>query len=156
MRKVIRTWATVAGVCIVAAVVVVGSVALVDEYYRGEVKSRVAAGYFSGVRAKTLSTVEEKLREGGCDVRGGLAAATDFLNGERRHMVLGITRHAKWGWQVQRYRFVIRWRSNSWVAKFKLNEAHRPDVLDVNEEFEDEVDDAVCNRACGWLKCLFA
>ena len=155
MRKVIRAWAIVAGVCIVGAAVVAGSVAFVDEYFRGEVKSRVAAGYFSGVQAETLSIVEEKL-DGRCDVRRGLAAATDFLSRERRHMVLGVTRDAKWGWQVQRYRFVIRWRSKSWVAKFKLNEAHGPEVLEISEEFKEEVEDAVCNRACGRFKCLFA
>lgn len=156
MRKMIRKrGVVVVGVCIVAVAVVAGSIAVVDEYAGRVVKDRVEAEYFVGLREQLIEEVETKLRKGGCDVEAGVVAAHGFLRKERRHMALAVTRQPKWGWQLQRYRFTIRWRA-TWLAEFRLNERRKPEDVNINSAFEEEVESAVCNPACGWLKCLFA
>ncbi len=156
MRKVIRKrGVVVVGVCIVAVAVVAGSIAVVDEYAGRVVKDRVEADYFDGFRDHLIEEVETKLRESSCNVQAGVTAAHNFLKKERGHIAVAVTRQPKWGWQVQRYRFAIRWRS-TWLAEFRIKKKHEPEVLEINPEFEDEVESAVCNPACGVLKCWLA
>ena len=150
MRKVIRK----RGVVVVGVCVVAGSIAVVDEYAGRVVKDRVEAEYFAGLRDHLIEEVEAKLRKGGCNVQAGVTVAHNFLKKERDHITVAVTRQPKRGWEVQRYRFTIRWRS-TWLAKFRINEKRKPQVLERNSAFEDEVESAVCNPACGWLKCWF-
>ena len=140
-----------AALCAVAAIAIVAAVAVVDEYASREVRARVKVEYFKQLRKAVADAVEEELQRNGCDERAGVAAAMQFLAEERKHMVLQV--HApSWGWQVERYRFTIRWRS-TWIARFQVDRTHRATNVRTNREFEDELRDVVCVPACGKIAC---
>lgn len=144
------------GGLVVAAAVAALAVDLIDDHTRREVRARVEAEYFAGVRKYVVDTATEKL-QGRCDVADGIAAADEFLNKERDHMALQVVHQPKWGWQVQRYRFAISWRSKR-IATFRLDKAYKPVVLEQGSAFGQEVEKEVCKAACSWpknLKCLF-
>lgn len=141
----------VASLCAAGAIAIVTVVVVVDEYASREVRARVKVEYSEQLRKTVADAVEKELQRNGCDERSGVAAAMQFLAEERGHMVLQI--HApKWGWQVGRYRFTIRWRS-TWIAKFQVDRWHRATNVRTNREFEDELRDVVCVPACGKIAC---
>ena len=143
-----------AATCVAAAIVTAIAVAAIDDYARSEVRTRAEALYFEKLRKTVAEEVNEKLQETGCDVRAGVKAGDRFLTGEREHMSLRITHEPDWGWQVDRYRFTIRWRS-TWIAKFKVDDETYEAIDDVvNKEFEATVKDVVCRPACGRLGCI--
>ena len=142
-----------AAICVVAAIATAIAVAAIDDYARSEVRTRVEALYFEELRKTVAKEVEEELRRNGCDARAGVEAANRFLAEERRHMSLRIY-EPDWGWQVDRYRFTIRWRS-TWLAEFEVDdETYKAIGVRVNKEFEDAVKNVVCVPACGRLGCL--
>lgn len=138
---------------VVGILAAAAAVGLFDALARYAVKASVAAEYFPGIRNHTFNTVEEELR-GVCDVTKGIRAAGEFLNKERNHMILR-TNEPQWGWQVQDYRFTVLWR-NTWATSFRIGEKRQPVNIEINQKFKDEIEDAVCEPACGWFKCLFA
>ena len=121
------------------------AVGLFDAFARYAVKALVAAEYFPGIREHTFDSVKEELPFF-CDEAEGIRAAREFLNRERSRMKL-TTKEPQWGWQVQNYLFTIWWR-NTWVAKFRISEEHRPINEGVNPKFKEEISDAVCEGAC--------
>ena len=145
--------------CVVVAAAVGVSVAAVDDYARREVAGRAQAEYFERLSDFVVMAVREELTSNGCsNVQAGVDAARQFLKQERHQMRLDI-RAPDWGWQVERYRFTIRWR-NSWIAKFKIDQAGEARVLETNREFEGQLREEVCPPACGgiivcWLGDLF-
>ena len=144
-----------AAICVAAAIATVIAVAAIDDFARSEVRTRAEAVYFEKLRKTVAKEVAEKLQRNGCDARAGVEAANRFLAKERRHMSLRITHEPDWGWQVDRYRFTIRWRS-TWIAKFKVDDETYEAIDDiVNKEFEDTVKDVVCRPACGRVGCFF-
>lgn len=124
------------------------------EYFRREVKAHVEAKYFAGIEEYVIGTVKEKLRESKCDEQKGIAAAREFLNSQRRHLALIVTDEPEWGWQVQRYRFAIRWKSTT-IASFRLDKTYKPIVDQKGSAFHDKIKNEVCWPACGWW-CWFA
>jgi len=144
-----------AAFCVAAAIATAIAVAAIDDYARGEVRNQAEAVYFKGLRKAVAEEVTEGFRQNGCDEQAveGLAAADRFLVEERRHMSLQI-REPDWGWQVDRYRFTILWRS-TWIAKFKVNdETYEPIDDIVNAEFRDVLENTVCGLRCR-LDCVF-
>lgn len=144
-----------AAICVTAAIATVIAVAAIDDYARGEVRNQAQAVYFKELRKAVADEVTEGFRQNGCDDQAveGLAAADRFLAEERKHIRLQI-REPNWGWQVDRYRFTIRWRS-TWIAKFKVNDkTYKPINRIVNEEFKDVLENEVCGLACR-AKCFF-
>lgn len=142
------------GGLVVAVAVAALAVDLIDDHTRREVKARVEAEYFAGVREYVVKTATEKL-QGRCDVADGIAAAKEFLNKERNHMALQVIHQPKWGWQVQHYRFAIIWRSKR-IATFTLGKNDPVIALGRDSAaFKQEIEEAVCTPACGWLPCLF-
>jgi len=143
------------GGLVVAAAVAALAVDLFDDHTRRQVKARVKAEYFAGVREYVVKTATEKL-QGRCDdVAAGIAAAKEFLNKERDHMALQVMHQPKWGWQVQHYRFAISWRSKR-IATFTLEKDGPAIALERDSAaFKQEIEEAVCTPACGWLPCLF-
>lgn len=141
------------GGLVVAAAVAALAVDLFDDHTRRQVKARVKAEYFAGVREYVVDTATAKLR-GRCNVAAGIAAAKEFLNKERDHMALQVMRRPKWGWQVQHYRFAIIWRSTT-IATFRLDKAYKPVVLERDSAaFEQKIEKPVCEAACGRTKCF--
>ena len=150
-RKRVVFFATI---CVVAAIATAIVVSAIDDYARSEVRTRAEAVYFEKLRKTVAKEVAEKLQKTGCDVRAGVEAGDQFLTEEREHMSLWITHEPDWGWQVDRYRFTIRWRS-TWIAKFKVDDETYEAIDDVvNKEFEATVKDVVCRPACGRLGCI--
>ena len=144
-----------AAICVVAAIATAIAVSVIDDYARGEMRTRVEALYLKELRKTVAEEVEEGLRRNGCDGPAGVAATNRFLAEERKHMSLRITHEPDWGWQVDRYRFTIRWRS-TWIAKFRVDdETYEAIDVRVNKEFEDAVKNVVCVPACGRLGCFF-
>ncbi len=141
------------GGLVVAAAVAALAVDLFDDHTRRQVKARVEAEYFAGVREHVVKTATAKLQGRCADVAAGIAAADEFLNKERDHMALQVMRRPKWGWQVQHYRFAIIWRSTT-IATFRLDKAYKPVVLEQGSAFEQEVGKEVCEAACSGLKRL--
>lgn len=124
------------------------SIAVIDDYARGEVRSRAQAEYFPQLSHVVAEAVEKQLRDNGCsDVQAGVEAARQFLAQERNQMRLEI-KVPDWGWQIERYRFTIRWRS-SWIAEFRLDASGSARVVAKNQKFEDRMGDIVCPPACG-------
>ena len=133
--------------CVVLAAVVGISVAAVDDYARQEVVRRTQAEYFERLSEIVVEAAREELAANGCpNVQAGVDRARQFLRRERNEMWLGI-RAPDWGWQVERYRFTIRWR-NTWIAKFKVNRAGQAKVLETNQEFEERMRKVVCGTGC--------
>ena len=121
------------------------------KYASREVRARVRVEYFEQLRKAVADAVEEELHRNGCDEPAGVAAAMQFLAEKRKHMALQV--HApSWGWQIERYRFTIRWRS-TWIAKFQVDRTHRATNVRTNREFEDKLRDVVCVPACGKIAC---
>ena len=150
-----KTWSNrrrvvfLAAICVVAAIATVIAVAAIDDYARGEVRKQAEEVYFKELRKAVAEEVEEGFRQNGCDEQAveGLAAADRFLAEERRHIRLQI-REPNWGWQVDRYRFTIRWRS-TWIAEFSVDdETYKPINRIVNEEFKDVLENKVCRLEC--------
>ena len=149
-----RIVATVA-ICAAAAITVAVAVAVVDEYARREVKTRVEAAYFPELRRAVVEEVKKKLPFV-CNEQAGVGAAERFLEEERRHITLQVDHEPDWGWQIERYRFTIQWR-HTWVAEFKVYQTQRATIVRKNasriREFEDELKAAICEPACGRLGC---
>ena len=138
-----------AAICVAAAIATVIAVAAIDDYARGEVRNQAEAVYFKELRKAVAEEVTEGFRQNGCDDQAveGLAAADRFLSEERKHIRLQI-REPDWGWQVDRYRFTILWRS-TWIAEFRVDdETYKPINRIVNEEFKDVLENEVCRLAC--------
>ena len=142
-----------AAICVAAAIATVIAVAAIDDYARSKVRNQAQAMYFKELRKAVAEEVAEKFQENGCDAPAGVEAAKQFLAKERKHIRL-LIREPDWGWQVDRYRFTIRWRS-TWIAKFKVNdETYEPIDDIVNAEFRDVLENTVCGLRCR-LDCVF-
>lgn len=136
------------GTVVIAIVTVV---AVVDEYARSQVRARVQAEYFAQLRRAVADAVGKELQRNGCDDRAGVAAAMQFLAKERRHIALQVY-EPDWGWEVEGYRFTIRWRS-TWIASFQVNRRHQVTNIRTNKTFEGELKEVVCPPACGGALC---
>lgn len=150
----------VASICVAVAAAAAIAVAMIDDYARSEVKRRAKAIYFEKLNVAVAEEVGKRFRQNGCSERvsvEGLGAAKRFLAKERKHMSLQIG-EPDWGWQVDRYRFVIRWRS-TWIAKFRIyykTHDQTYGVIDkvVNKKFKDVLENTVCGLGCR-VKCFF-
>ena len=150
----------VASICVAAAAAVAIAVAMIDDYARSEVKRRAKAIYFEELNVAVAEEVGKRFRQNGCSERvsvRGLGAAKRFLAKEQKHMSLQI-RAPDWGWQVDRYRFAIRWRS-TWIAKFNIyydmcDQTYGVTDRIVNGKFKDVLEDVVCGLGCR-VKCFF-
>lgn len=141
-----------AAICVAVAIATAVAVAAIDDYARGEVRTRAKAMYFGEVRKTVVEEVRKELERNGCNAPPGVEAAKRFLAEERKHMRLQI-HEPDWGWQVDRYRFTIRWRS-TWIAKFKVDDETYEAIDDVvNKEFEDALKNSVCGLGCR-IDCL--
>ena len=149
-----RIVATVA-ICAAAAIAVAVAAAVVDEYARSEVKTRVEAAYFPELRRAVVEEVKKKLPFV-CNEQAGVGAAERFLEEERRHITLQVDHEPDWGWQIERYRFTIQWR-HTWVAVFKVYRTQRVAIVRENErtieEFVNKLKAAICKPACGGAVC---
>lgn len=155
-----KTWSSrkrvtlLAVICAAVAIAIAIAVATIDDYARDEVRTRVEAEYFGELRKVVAREVEKELEENGCNAPPGVEAAKQFLAEERKYMRLEI-HGPDWGWQVDRYRFTIRWRS-TWIAKFNVDdETYEALDVRVNKEFEDALKAVVCVPACGRVGCFF-
>lgn len=155
-----KTWSSgkrvtlLAAICAVVAIAIAIAVAAIDDYTRDEVRIRVEAEYFEELSKVVAREVKKELEENGCNAPPGVEAAMQFLSEERKHMRLQI-RGPDWGWQVDRYRFTIRWRS-TWIAKFNVDDKTYEAIdVRVNKEFENALKGVVCVPACGRVGCFF-
>ena len=143
-----------AAICVAAAIATVIAVAAIDDFARSEVRNGAEAVYFRELRKAVAEEVHEGFRQNECDDQAveGLAAADRFLSEERKHIRLQI-REPDWGWQVDRYRFTILWRS-TWIAEFRVDdETYKPINRIVNEEFKDVLENEVCGLVCA-VDCI--
>ena len=157
LRRLRRPWARVIAISVGSLVVVATvSVVLFDFYFRQEVIARAEEEYFTKTNEYVVDEVVEQLREYGCDEREGIAAAREFMNREHHRLVLTVVRQPKWGWEVHRYRFVIRWDSTT-IVKLALDKNNEPVVQEWGdlETFKDEIKKEVCSAACPWWKCAW-
>lgn len=139
---------------VMVAVVTGISIAVIDDYARGEVRRRVQAEYFEQVSQVVLEDVKKKLPIV-CNEEAAVRATKRFLAEERRHITLQV-HEPDWGWQVERYRFTIQWR-RTWIAEFKVDKTHQATIVRWNartvEKFEDKLKDAICEVTC--VGCAF-
>ena len=108
-------WKSIAAIG-VGAVAIAGLVAVVDEYFRQEIKGRVEAEYFDGFRKRVGEYAKKKLEENSlwCDVPEGVVVARDFIDRGRTYTKLQTIEPA-WGWEKQHYRFIIYFQSKKAV-----------------------------------------